>query len=225
MDSIGDALFERFIEPFLDVSAYPTLHVHSIVNTLLLVCPFVYYFFLWHWPTPWCKFSETIGMKATVLMSYFAHVMKIIQFIVLFTAGKGALPSIIGNSLNKLLPSLLRLRVYSFSFDAWTVVDLLLLCGGQALNTGVWVSLGVDGTYYGVRFGEKIPWVTTFPYNIGLPDPQYWGSILSLLGLVNLCQFKNAPYYVLINILSYLFMMWVETKERTPAYKKSEKTS
>ena len=222
MENISDKFVERFISPFL-IGPYPLIDQSTIINTLMLVCPFVYYFFLWHWPTPWCKFSEAIGIKSTILMSYFAHVMKIIQFFVLLTVGKAAIPSIIGNHVNLLLPPPLGFRVYHLQFDIWTILDLLLLFIGQALNMGVWSSLGVDGTYYGVRFGHKIPWVTSFPYNIGLPDPQYWGSILSLFGLFNLCQLRQAPYYMLINIISYFFMMWVESKERTPAYKKNIK--
>ncbi|CAM9154189.1 unnamed protein product, partial [Ectocarpus fasciculatus] len=133
----------------------------------MLVCPFVYYFFLWHWPYYWCKFSEALGIKPAYLMSYFAHGMKLLQFAVIL----------------------------------------------GALNSGVYSALGTTGTYYGVRFGEQVPWVTAFPYNLGLPDPQYWGSILTLVGLINFFQLKKAPYYVVVNILSYVFMMVVESTE------------
>lgn len=72
----------------------------------------------------------------------------------------------------------------------------------------VYQLLGEAGTYYGVRFGKNIPWVTEFPFGY-IKDPQYVGSILSLLAL--LCW---VPFWcVFLWILGYLFMMWVESDE------------
>jgi hypothetical protein len=152
-------------------------------------------------------------------MSYLAHFMKLMQFAVILGAGQATVPSLIGAPLNMLLPAQFSLRTYELVFDAWLIADLVLIGVGQALNSGVYSSLGTTGTYYGVRFGETVPWVTTFPYNLGMPDPQYWGSIFTLVGLINFAQLYKAPYYVLVNIGCYIFMMWVEGTERTPAYK------
>ena len=92
---------------------------------------------------------------------------------------------------------------------------------GQALNAGVYSALGVTGTYYGVRFGEHVPWVTGFPYNLGISDPQYIGSIMTIVAMRNLLQFD--PFFEVVLILNYLFMMWVESAERTPRYNKQSK--
>ena len=72
----------------------------------------------------------------------------------------------------------------------------------------VYQLLGESGTYYGVRFGKKIPWVTEFPFGY-IKDPQYVGSMLSLVAL--LCWVPLQ--YVLLWCLGYVFMMWVEHKE------------
>jgi hypothetical protein len=72
----------------------------------------------------------------------------------------------------------------------------------------VYQLLGESGTYYGVRFGKKIPWVTEFPFGY-IKDPQYVGSMLSLVAL--LCWVPLQ--YVLLWCLGYVFMMWVEQKE------------
>lgn len=68
--------------------------------------------------------------------------------------------------------------------------------------------LGEAGTYYGVRFGKAVAWVTEFPFGY-IKDPQYSGSILSLLSL--LCW---VPWtHVWVWITGYVFMIWVEFKE------------
>lgn len=68
--------------------------------------------------------------------------------------------------------------------------------------------LGEAGTYYGVRFGKNILWVTEFPFGT-IKDPQYVGSIMSLLACVTWVPFL----YIFIWVLGYLFMIHVESKE------------
>jgi len=75
-------------------------------------------------------------------------------------------------------------------------------------NNRVYQLLGEAGTYYGVRFGKNIPWVTEFPFGV-IKDPQYVGSILSLLACLSWVPFQ----YILLWVLGYVFMMQVESKE------------
>ncbi|THU66354.1 hypothetical protein C4D60_Mb05t13260 [Musa balbisiana] len=76
--------------------------------------------------------------------------------------------------------------------------------------TEFWVYqlLGEAGTYYGVRFGKNLPWVTEFPFGY-IKDPQYVGSILSLLACLCWVPFQ----YIFLWILGYVFMIWVESTE------------
>ncbi|KAG5036543.1 hypothetical protein JHK86_017383 [Glycine max] len=72
----------------------------------------------------------------------------------------------------------------------------------------VYQLLGEAGTYYGVRFGKTIPWVTEFPFGV-IKDPQYVGSIMSLLACFLWVPFQ----YILLWVLGYVFMMHVKSKE------------
>jgi len=75
-------------------------------------------------------------------------------------------------------------------------------------NNRVYQLLGEAGTYYGVRFGKNIPWVTEFPFGV-IKDPQYVGSIMSLLACLWFAPFQ----YILLWVLAYVFIMHVESKE------------
>lgn len=74
-------------------------------------------------------------------------------------------------------------------------------------NYRVYQLLGQAGTYYGVRFGKIIPWVTDFPFGY-IKDPQYVGSITSLLACPSWVPYQ----YLLLWCLGYVFMMCVESK-------------
>lgn len=75
-------------------------------------------------------------------------------------------------------------------------------------NCRVFQLLGEAGTYYGVRFGKNVPWVTEFPFG-SIKDPQYVGSIMSLVACLSWVPLQ----YILIWFFGYLFMIWVESRE------------
>lgn len=92
-------------------------------------------------------------------------------------------------------------RVYSNdTLDCWTQFYLW--------SCRVYQLLGEAGTYYGVRFGKNLPWVTEFPFGY-IKDPQYVGSILSLFAC--LCWVPLG--YIFLWVLGYLLMMRVEASE------------
>lgn len=72
----------------------------------------------------------------------------------------------------------------------------------------VYQLLGESGTYYGVRFGKNIPWVTEFPFGY-ISDPQYIGSIMSLVACLSWVPFQ----YILLWVLGYVLMIRVESRE------------
>lgn len=86
------------------------------------------------------------------------------------------------------------------TLDCWTQCYLW--------SCRVYQLLGEAGTYYGVRFGKNLPWVTEFPFGY-IKDPQYVGSILILVAC--LCWVPLG--YILLWILGYLLMMRVEASE------------
>eukprot|EP00980_Cylindrotheca_fusiformis_P005103 scaffold1083_cov114-Cylindrotheca_fusiformis.AAC.7 len=79
------------------------------------------------------------------------------------------------------------------------VLGLLLVAFGQYLNYAVFKALGAMGVYYGTELGYKVGRVTTFPYNTGISDPQYWGVILTIWGI-----------YISLGASSYL-IPYIET--------------
>jgi len=82
-----------------------------------------------------------------------------------------------------------------------------LLLVGQVLNYFVMKKLGYVGVYYGFKFGYKVEWVTSFPFNV-LRHPQYVGGILSFAGVATLVYHPSVQreLFVLftIHVASYI---------------------
>lgn len=62
-------------------------------------------------------------------------------------------------------------------------LGFLLVVTGQFLNYAVFKALGGIGVYYGWELGYKLKRVTSFPYNTGIGDPQYWGVVITIWGI------------------------------------------
>ena len=61
----------------------------------------------------------------------------------------------------------------------------------QALNIGIFRAIGHVGVYYGFKLGDKVPWVSGFPFNV-VSHPQYVGAVLSVWGIAALV-WQQAP--------------------------------
>ncbi|XP_057968724.1 phosphatidyl-N-methylethanolamine N-methyltransferase isoform X1 [Malania oleifera] len=146
-----------------------------------LLLPFPFYYCLWTDPQAWVNLCGK-GKDPSKVMAHVAHFLKLLQFLSLFCVSSLSWPP---------------------PFFFW---PLFLL--GQFLNVRVYQLLGESGTYYGVRFGKNVPWVTEFPFGY-IKDPQYVGSIMSLLACLSWVPFL----YILLWILGYAFMMHLESKE------------
>ncbi|KAK7381513.1 hypothetical protein VNO80_00057 [Phaseolus coccineus] len=153
----------------------------GIAAAIGVLSPFPFYYCLWNWPQSWVELCGR-GRDPSNVMGHVAHFLKLVQFISLFSVSSFHWPP---------------------PFYFWP-----LLAFGQFLNFRVYQLLGVAGTYYGVRFGKNIPWVTEFPFGV-IKDPQYVGSIMSLLACLSFVPFQ----YILLLVLGYVFMMHVESKE------------
>lgn len=146
-----------------------------------VILPFPYYYCLWRYPQSWVDLCGK-GNDPSAVMARVSLVLKVLQFLSLFSVSSLSWP-----------PPLYFYPLFLF---------------GQFLNFRVYQLLGEAGTYYGVRFGKEIPWRTEFPYGV-IRDPQYVGSIMSLLG----CLFWVPFQYILLWILGYLFMIHLESSE------------
>ena len=58
-------------------------------------------------------------------------------------------------------------------------------------------------------------WVTTFPFNLNLYDPQYIGAVLSIWGFFFLFDLDIVPAVYLT--ICYCYMSFIEHREYTPA--------
>ncbi|CAK0824203.1 unnamed protein product [Prorocentrum cordatum] len=88
----------------------------------------------------------------------------------------------------------------NFARPVQLCVAAVLIGIGQLLNAAVFRAIGAMGVYYGTQLGYEVPWCSSFPYNAGIPDPQYWGVVFFLwglyLGIVPSWNIFSAPYTV-----------------------------
>ncbi|GFQ05313.1 phosphatidyl-n-methylethanolamine n-methyltransferase [Phtheirospermum japonicum] len=146
-----------------------------------VISPFPFYYFLWNNPQMWVDLCGP-GRDPSKIMALVSHFLKIVQFVSLFSVATLSWPP---------------------PFYFWP-----LFLFGQFLNFRVYQLLGETGTYYGVRFGKIVPWVTEFPFGV-ISDPQYVGSIMSLVACLHWVPFL----YIVLWVLGYAFMIKVESKE------------
>lgn len=132
-----------------------------LINALRLaaiISPFPFYTYLWYRPQPFVDMACSDGADPSHRMAQISSALKVLQFITLFSTASFA---------SGWFPPL------------WAIV---FFAAGQYLNFKAYQLLGEAGIYYGNRFGKEIPWVKEFPYGT-IKDPQYWGSILSLIAV------------------------------------------
>ncbi|XP_019711295.1 phosphatidyl-N-methylethanolamine N-methyltransferase isoform X1 [Elaeis guineensis] len=171
-----------------------------------VMLPFPFYYLLWNYPQAWVDVCGK-GVDPSHRMAQVSHVLKIFQFLALFSVARFSWPPwycyplvAVGQYLN--------FNCFEIFIKKQNFVLVASTLNSEIIAVRVYQLLGEAGTYYGVRFGKNIPWVTEFPFGY-VKDPQYVGSILSLLAILCWVPFQ----YVFLWVLSYLFMMWVESKE------------
>ncbi|XP_058067666.1 phosphatidyl-N-methylethanolamine N-methyltransferase [Magnolia sinica] len=152
----------------------------NVVVCIVLLLPFPFYYCLWNYPQSWVDLCGK-DTDPCHRMAQISHIIKILQILALFS-------------------------VAHLSWPPWYF--WVLFTFGQYLNFKVYQLLGELGTYYGIRFGKNIPWVYEFPFGY-IKDPQYVGSILSLVACLCWVPFQ----YILLWVLGYVFMMVIESKE------------
>jgi len=147
----------------------------------------ILYYVIWNYPTDFVNFSQELKLSPFKLMSNVAYIQKILQILFIYSYS-------INN--NTIIPYLENLNVG----------NIMLIGIGQTLNLSVYYKLGIRGVYYGNKFGLELPYITTFPYNIRINNPQYIGCILTLCGLYPLISFE----YLIYSSSLYYFTMYVE---------------
>ena len=149
----------------------------------------ILYFFIWNYTDKYIKFSYYLRTSPIFLMTLLSLLQKLIQ-----------ISLIINYSIqnNTLIPYVSNFNIYNF----------ILITIGQILNISVYYKIGIIGVYYGNKLGYNLPWITTFPYNIGINNPQYIGCILTLFGLYPLLSIE----YIIYASSLYQITSFIESK-------------
>jgi len=93
---------------------------------------------------------------------------------------------------------------FAIAPSAQFCIGVVLAVLGQYLSYSVYRGIGGIGVYYGSQLGYEVPWFTGFPYNMGIPDPQYWGVVTFIWGM----YLAATPSF---NIFSdFYFVPWLE---------------
>lgn len=148
---------------FLGDVDWPMLHVIAHVASYAAIsASSAFYTWVWHSPSEFMNLVK--GSDPCKRMATYAHVLKVIQFLLLAYCTPW---DVVAERVTQ--PALLLPALAFFAF-------------GQHLNFRVYSLLGVDGVYYGARFNKAIPWVTEWPYSSAyMRDPQYVGCSCTLV--------------------------------------------
>ena len=164
----------------------------------------IIYFIIWHFPKWYVRTCQNPCIHPVDLTFGFVCSGKLIQFFVCFSWYLQINGFFLSDSQD-----------FEISWPR-LVSALFLIVFGQWLNTAVWNTLGVNGVCYGFKLGRSVPWIMTFPYNIGISNPQYVGSAITNLGIASvLINQKSAEAGIflawMVWTVFYVFSGYVET--------------
>lgn len=139
--------------------------------------PHIFYLWLWRSPRAWIARCEKIKADPSRCMCEWALLLKAVQACAFFVWVCTREPP---------EQVLAKMSERAGKKEALLTVSIVLLTMGQVLNGSCFRALGVDGIYYGVKFGKKIPWCRHWPYggNGSIPHPQYVGCVLTIWGMI-----------------------------------------
>ena len=100
------------------------------------------------------------------------------------------------------------MNILELAFCWTTGGALFAFVVGQTLNVATFWALGLKGVYYGNELGYEVRRVESFPYNLGIRDPQYWGVVLSIFGLYGMLQLPNF-FVPALELFWYLMSMYL----------------
>ncbi|EKX48747.1 hypothetical protein GUITHDRAFT_105376 [Guillardia theta CCMP2712] len=156
-----------------------------------IAVPHVVYLIMWTRPEIWLRRCKRIGRDPCREMAWWMVAMKGIQAIAVLLW----LWKVEGGSG--------RLWWETWTFNLYRAFAVVLFCAGQFLNVACYKALGLNGIYYGVKYGKKVPWSHEWPYGgkFSLRHPQYVASVMTVwcaMLLLSLdVHYLNGAYVIL----------------------------
>lgn len=182
----------------------------------VLSTPHIVYMFIWWAPNRFAELATSTGLGNYLsrghppnLMHFFVTRLKAVQFITVI------LWRLHANGIDKytLVPADL-FHIFDNTSPLRLAAGIAFLVAGQTLNVGVYNAIGKDGVNYGFKLGAPGPWVTCFPYNLGLRHAQYVGCHLSIIGLnvilITSQTFLPTLVQTTIWCIYYVYSAWME---------------
>lgn len=168
-----------------DLKIVPADHedqLKLLLCILSLSTPHVFYYILWTSPQLWLSFCEKnkLGrpVKAFSTTAHFIKLQQAVCFAWWYVEAIGyEFPNDPSVLVKQIITYLSSMNIIRLIFS----VELILL--GQLFNGAVYQTIGESGVYYGVKFGEPVPWVFGFPFSV-MGHPQYRGATISIWGFV-----------------------------------------
>merc|ERR1711935_140345 len=182
----------------------------------VLLTPHVTYMFIWWAPNRFCELAEKnaicrylSGGRGCDLMHFLVTRLKTMQFISVFLY----MCYLHDITVSDLRPSDI-VHIFDRTTPLRAAVGIVWWLIGQTLNFGVYNAIGKDGVNYGFKLGAPVPWVTCFPYNLGLRHAQCLGCQMSVIGaFVTFATPKTSAVLAFIGftwIIYYVYSSWME---------------
>ena len=164
----------------------------------------IIYYIIWHFPRTYMRICSNPCIHPVDLTFSFVIIGKVLQLIICFSWYLYINNFFLDESSH-----------FPVSFGKIVSSVFCIICG-QWLNSAVWNTLGVNGVCYGFKLGRPVPWITGFPFNIGVSNPQYVGSVITDFGvitlLINPITAEAGILYVFFFItVFYAFSAYIET--------------
>lgn len=208
VDPVGCAAAWRW-----NLNTLKHLHAYQSSPLFLAACAMlaverVVYTVVWCYPKAWLRFTRGV-LRDTYFYGAGDNVVDVIyKFFKINKCFQGG-----GFALLYFLAAP-AIRPGEISLFQW-VVGANLVALGQALNVGIYRSIGKVGVYYGYKYGMSVPWCTGFPFNVCCAHPQYLGSALTAYGFVLLAAtdahvLRGWGGLAHVQALQYAYMSFVE---------------
>lgn len=187
------------------------------IRCLILSFPSVLYKFIWTNGMRWNSFFCGKGVE---WYHRFCFTLRALQ---LYTFYSACFP---GSSFLSLDFGAISAHLANVTLAGWIFLATWLAVG-QALNVGVYWTIGAVGVYYGFKMGHQVPWATGFPFSLGIRHAQYTGACISFVAFLPLLCTTAGLHNGLLGMYLFVFLYYTwnakfEEEDDNPEEQKKE---